>query len=61
VSFQGAGQAGLNGLFNSTGSPDKFEANSKVMVWSIGPDKKLNQGLRANLGENKDNILTWKQ
>ena len=60
------GQAGINGLFNSRdpgGAGDDFESNSKVMVWSLGPDKKLNVSptVNANQGENKDNILTWKQ
>jgi prepilin-type N-terminal cleavage/methylation domain-containing protein len=59
---QQSGQAGFNGLFNSTlaTSPDHFEANSKVMVWSLGPDKKASIGSQANVGVNKDNVLTWK-
>lgn len=61
---QQSGQSGLNGLFNSRdpgGAGNAFEANSKVMIWSLGPDKQFNPSLKANLGENKDNILTWKQ
>ena len=60
---QQSGQAGYNGLFNSTlnVNPDRFEANSKVMVWSLGPDKNLDSGSKANLGVNRDNVLNWKQ
>lgn len=61
---QQSGQSGMNGLFNSRdpgGAGNDFEANSKVMIWSLGPDKQFNPALKANLGENKDNVLTWKQ
>jgi prepilin-type N-terminal cleavage/methylation domain-containing protein len=65
VSQQAPGsQAGLNGLFNSKdpgGNGNDFESNSKVMIWSLGPDKQFNPNIKGNLGENKDNILTWKQ
>jgi len=55
-------QAGLNGLFNSmdnTGNGDHFELNNPIMVWSAGPDKKADAGTKANVGVNKDNILSW--
>jgi hypothetical protein len=29
------------------------------MVWSAGPDKKINPLLPANQDVNKDNILSW--
>jgi len=60
---QQSGQSGLNGLFNPNLStiPNAFEANSKVMIWSLGPDKKFDPAIKANLGDNKDNILSWKQ
>lgn len=60
---QQSGQAGLNGLVNSVdagGNGNHFEANTTVMVWSLGPDKKFEPASKANLGVNKDNILTWK-
>ena len=51
-----------------------FEANSPVMVWSAGPDKMIDPNdpttghsangdpwAKANMGVNKDNILSWKQ
>jgi prepilin-type N-terminal cleavage/methylation domain-containing protein len=58
-------QIGINGLINSVdagGNGPNFEATTTVMVWSFGPDGKINSGntAKANLGENKDNVLTWK-
>ena len=58
------GQAGFNGLFNSKdpgGNGNHFEENSKVMVWSLGPDKLLAPNTRANEGVNRDNVIGWKQ
>lgn len=57
------GSAGINGLYNGIdagGAGDHFEANSKVMVWSAGPDKKIDPAQAANQGANKDNVLSWK-
>jgi prepilin-type N-terminal cleavage/methylation domain-containing protein len=56
-------QSGFNGLVNpdAGGATDKFEATTTVIVWSAGPDKKVQVGTPANLGYNKDNILSWKQ
>lgn len=54
---------GLNGL-TKTVLPNgqiAFEANAPVMVWSLGPDRKFDAGSKANVGVNKDNVLTWKQ
>ena len=54
---------GLNGLVRKTdaqGNPT-YEANVPVLVWSPGPDKHINTDIKANLGENKDNILSWKR
>jgi prepilin-type N-terminal cleavage/methylation domain-containing protein len=52
---------GLNGLNNPDGTLNNFQFHGKVMVWSAGPDGKidLNNGNRANQGLNKDNILSW--
>jgi prepilin-type N-terminal cleavage/methylation domain-containing protein len=58
------GQSGYNGLFNSRdpgGAGNGFEANSKVMIWSLGPDKRYDPASPANVGDNKDNVLSWKQ
>ena len=51
---------GLNGLIaKSLSSGVVYEANTAVMVWSLGPDKRMNVSL-ANLPPNKDNGLSWK-
>jgi len=57
-------QTGLNGLFDShdvNGGTDYYEHNGPVMVWSAGPDKTVDPTAKANLGANKDNVLSWKQ
>ncbi len=53
------GQTGFNGLFNPTGTIDEFEHTGQFMIWSLGPDKKSDNGVKANQGVNKDNILSW--
>jgi len=30
------------------------------MVWSFGPDGKVDANAKANAGFNKDNIVSWK-
>lgn len=53
---------GFNGLIKTVvGGLPKYEANSPIMVWSAGADKKINPNLPANQGVNKDNLLSWKQ
>jgi len=58
-------QTGFNGLFNpnmNATTPDQlndFLYHGKVMVWSAGPDRKIDPALPANLGVNKDNVLSW--
>jgi len=57
------GAAGFNGLYNSVksdGNSDDFEANTPVMVWSLGPDGLADPIVPADQGVNKDNILSWK-
>jgi prepilin-type N-terminal cleavage/methylation domain-containing protein len=55
---------GFNGLILTTDRQNPnlsyFEASSSVMIWSAGPDKKIDPNQKANIGVNKDNILTWK-
>jgi len=71
---QDSGQRGLTGLFNSrdaSGIGDNFEYNGQVMVWSAGPDGKVDGYPRppsaqppygsATYDANKDNILSWSQ
>jgi prepilin-type N-terminal cleavage/methylation domain-containing protein len=50
----------LNGLFNPSGTPNDNQCNSPVMVWSAGPDGRIEPGKLADSGFNKDNILSWK-
>jgi len=38
---------------------DNFMYHGKVMVWSAGPDGKVDQSKAANIDVNKDNILSW--
>jgi prepilin-type N-terminal cleavage/methylation domain-containing protein len=55
------GQTGWNGLFNpdAGGTTPNFRYHGKVMVWSAGPDGKIDIIAPANQGVNKDNILSW--
>jgi prepilin-type N-terminal cleavage/methylation domain-containing protein len=60
VSSSSSPSAGLDGLVPKLISNGTvYEANSPIMVWSLGPDKKFQNGL-ANKGFNKDNVLSWK-
>ncbi len=58
-------QTGFNGLSNPNNPAptlplqNDFRFHGKVMVWSAGPDKKIDTGTPANTGVNKDNILSW--
>jgi prepilin-type N-terminal cleavage/methylation domain-containing protein len=36
-----------------------WESPEAVMVWSFGPDGAINPGVAANVGANKDNVLSW--
>lgn len=49
----------LVGLTNPDGTMNNFRFHSKVMVWSAGADKKISVNDAANVGVNKDNILSW--
>jgi prepilin-type N-terminal cleavage/methylation domain-containing protein len=53
---------GYFGLIDPTdpnGNDDNFRYHGNVMVWSAGPDKKIDPTLPANQGANKDNVLSW--
>jgi len=59
----------LNGLIlkrDSNGNPAPvngrrvFEANAPVMVWSAGPDTRIDPHAKATQGANKDNVVSWK-
>ncbi len=54
---------GFNGLSSpkNIGGPagDNYQFHGKVMVWSTGPDGRVDQAKPANVDVNKDNILSW--
>jgi len=56
---------GFNGLTQQPASPtdstspNSWEANTAVMVWSFGPDSIADPTSQANVGGNVDNILSW--
>jgi hypothetical protein len=50
------GNEGLNGLTRVEGG---YQANSSVLVWSLGPDGDAGTDANAIEGRNKDNILSW--
>ncbi len=49
---------GLNGL-TTDGTVNNFRYHGKVMVWSAGPNGKVDPNDEATDHENKDNILSW--
>ena len=53
---------GINGLIRGVTANNTpcFESSGTVMVWSAGPDCKIDPALGANVGVNKDNIVSWK-
>jgi hypothetical protein len=61
VSQDGTGQKGFYGLSNpnGTGNSDEFQYSGKVMIWSLGADRKANPAQNAKSGDNKDNLLSW--
>ena len=54
------GHFGLTRPDSSSTSRNAFEAKSRAMVWSFGPDGKADVSKKANQGVNKDNVLSWK-
>lgn len=61
VSHTSNGTLGLNGLqLADPNDKNSYEAQGSVMVWSLGPDGQANPSIGANVGVNKDNILSWK-
>jgi len=58
-------QTGYNGLFNPNPTAgtqaqlDHFLYHGKVMVWSAGPNGKIDSGDPVTDQENKDNVLSW--
>ncbi|MBU6409370.1 MAG: hypothetical protein KGR98_03185, partial [Verrucomicrobia bacterium] len=62
---QSGASSGFNGLFNPNPNPstqlqkDDFVFRGKVMVWSAGPDGKVDPSANAISIPNNDNILSW--
>jgi type II secretory pathway pseudopilin PulG len=58
-----SGSTGYNGLVSPEIPPappqNDFQYRGKVMVWSAGPDGKIDPSVPANQGANKDNVLSW--
>jgi prepilin-type N-terminal cleavage/methylation domain-containing protein len=52
---------GLNGLIQQTDNNNVtvYGYHGTVMVWSAGPDGKIDPNSAATIGANKDNILSW--
>jgi len=52
---------GQNGLILQTDNNGNqvYGYHGKVMVWSAGPDKLVDPNSLANIGVNKDNVLSW--
>jgi hypothetical protein len=57
-SNQTATNPGLNGL-TTDGTPNNFQFHGTVMVWSAGPDGKIDSTDPATDWENKNNVLIW--
>jgi prepilin-type N-terminal cleavage/methylation domain-containing protein len=53
------GFSGLSNPDGSTATTDNWEYHGKVMVWSAGPDGKVDSNLPATAAPNKDNVLSW--
>jgi hypothetical protein len=57
---------GINGLIKSPAG-NFFEVNQEVIVWSAGKDKQVDPNPsnvpagKANVGANKNNIISWGQ
>ena len=69
---QDSGQKGIFGMFNATspGTSDEYEFNGKLMIWSLGADRKASTAPKpgspppyggAKSGDNKDNLLGWQE
>lgn len=55
---QQTGNVGFYGMVKALDSSD-FEVNGSAIVWSLGPDGLADPNVRANVGVNKDNVLSW--
>jgi type II secretory pathway pseudopilin PulG len=53
------GFCGLTNTSDATGTSDSFEYEGGVMVWSFGPDGKVDKSRPATDAANKDNVISW--
>jgi hypothetical protein len=54
------GYFGLANAIDPNGNGNHFEFGASVMVWSAGPDGRIDTNNDADHGANKDNVLSWK-
>ncbi|MDR3457041.1 MAG: hypothetical protein P4N60_06315 [Verrucomicrobiae bacterium] len=54
-----SGFGGLSNDSDTNGLSDDFEFHGKVMVWSLGPDGKVDATEPATAAPNKDNVISW--
>ncbi len=54
-----AGYNGLVNTFDNQGNGNHFRYHGKVMVWSAGPNGKIDSVDPADDHENRDNVLSW--
>jgi hypothetical protein len=55
------GYHGLLNVADANGNGDHYEYHGAVMVWSAGPDGKIDTSTDSSHGANKDNVLSWEQ
>jgi prepilin-type N-terminal cleavage/methylation domain-containing protein len=56
--------AGFHALLNpvdANGNGDHYEYGGTVMIWSAGPDGRIDTSTDSKHGANKDNVLSWEQ
>ena len=55
------GANGIFGLVSKSGSAtNDFVFRGEIMIWSMGPDGKVDVNTKADEGVNKDNIMSWR-
>ena len=60
--LQNVSGGGIYGLIQQgANGSDHWAVRGKVMVWSAGPDGKIDNSTKANQSVNKDNVLSWQQ
>ena len=57
--FYGLPAVSSGGLYGLTLLNGSYVFNGKIMVWSAGPDGKIDSGTKATAGVNRDNVVSW--